>query len=68
MIKRYMKITAVRLKISQNKLKQEKALVSDSATNAVKPRPAVPFGSGAVSGGAGADLVSSCPQVPMKWE
>ena len=35
----------------KNKMKQEKALVSDSATNAVKPRPAVPFGSGAVSGG-----------------
>ena len=34
-----------------NKMKQEKALVSDSATNAIKPRPAVPFGSGAVSGG-----------------
>ena len=32
-------------------MKQEKALVSDSATNAVKHRPAVPFGSGAVSRG-----------------
>jgi len=30
-------------------MKQEKALVSDTATNAVKHRPAVPFGSGAVS-------------------
>ena len=25
-------------------MKQEKALVSQNATNAVKPRPAVPFG------------------------
>lgn len=32
-------------------MKQEKALVSDTATNAVKHRPAVPFGSGAVSRG-----------------
>ena len=32
-------------------MKQEKALVSKNATNAIKPRPAVPFGAGAVSCG-----------------
>ena len=37
-------MVSIQPKISQNKLKQEKALVSQSATSAVKPRPAVPFG------------------------
>ena len=53
MIKRYMKITAVRLKISQNKLKQEKAQVHFDA-----PVPLTPHGRAVRDGVIVDDLVS----------
>ena len=53
MIKRYMKITAVRLKISQNKLKQEKAQVHFDA-----PVPLTPHGRAVRDGVIVGDLVS----------
>lgn len=53
MIKRYMKITAVKLKISQNKLKQEKAQVHFDA-----PVPLTPHGRAVRDGVIVGDLVS----------
>ena len=53
MIKRYMKITAVRLKISQNKLKQEKAQVHFDS-----PVPLTPHGRAVRDGAIVDDLVS----------
>ena len=53
MIKRYIKITAVRLKISQNKLKQEKAQVHFDA-----PEPLTPHGRAVRDGAIVDDLVS----------
>lgn len=53
MIKRYMKITTIRLKISQNKLKQEKAQVHFDA-----PEPLTPHGRAVRDGVIVGNLVS----------
>ena len=53
MIKRYRRITAVRLKISQNKLKQEKAQVHFDA-----PVPLTPHGRAVRDGVIVGDLVT----------